>query len=232
MPRRPRQYLEHIPCHIVQRGNNRTACFVEEQNYQFYLHCLDEALRRYSVALHAYVLMTNHVHLLMTPANATGISRVMQHVGNRYVQYFNKKYQRTGTLWEGRHKSSLIEAERYLLACYRYVELNPVRAGMVKHPGEYGWSSHRHHTTGEPNAMITHHDVFLRLAQNPKERQKRYRDLIQLGLDTRDAHAIRSAATFCTPLGENRFKSQVESKLGRTAGYAARGRPVRKPLAT
>jgi putative transposase len=140
MPRKPRMYLADVPSHIVQRGNDREACFFEQDNYRFYLQCLGEACRRYAVSLHAYVLMTNHVHLLMTPSTAEGVSRVMQLVGNRYVQYINRSYGRTGTLWEGRHRSSLVDAEHYLLRCYRYIELNPVRAKIVSHPGEYRWS--------------------------------------------------------------------------------------------
>ena len=136
-------YLPGVPSHVVQRGNDRQACFFEQENHLFYLDCLGQACRRYEVVLHAYVLMTNHVHLLMTPVTELGISRVMQLVGNRYVQYINKSYRRTGTLWEGRHKASLIDAERYLLTCYRYIELNPVRAGMVMHPGDYAWSSRK-----------------------------------------------------------------------------------------
>ena len=129
-------YLAGVPAHVIQRGNNRDACFFHEDDYRFYRQCLAEACRRYGVDLHAYVLMTNHTHLLMTPACPEGISRVMQSLGRRFVQYMNKTYRRTGTLWESRHKASLVDAERYLLACYRYIELNPVRAGMVEHPAD------------------------------------------------------------------------------------------------
>ena len=141
MPRKPRMYLPSVPCHVIQRGNNREASFFAHQDYLFYLNCLGEACNRYNVAVHAYVLMTNHVHLLMTPDDREGISRVMQSIGRRYVQYINKEYQRCGTLWESRHKASLVDAEQYLLTCYRYIELNPVVANMVKHPGVYAWSS-------------------------------------------------------------------------------------------
>ncbi len=229
MPRRPRHYLENVPGHVVQRGNDRTACFFEEENYRYYLRCLDDARRRYAVAVHAYVLMTNHVHLVMTPAHEHGIARLMQLVGNRYVQYVNKKYRRTGTLWEGRHKRSLIDAERYLLACYRNVELNPVRAGMVTHPGDYRWSSYGHHAEGDPDALITDHEVFLWINQDPAQRQLHYRDLFRVGLDARDVHAIRCAATFSTPLGDDRFKAQIETMRGRSVGHACRGRPARHP---
>jgi len=126
--------MADVPCHIIQRGNNRPVCFFSEQDYLFYLECLYDACRRYKVNLHAYVLMTNHVHLLMAPRTAEGISRVMQSIGRKYVQYINVGYKRSGTLWEGRHKSSLVDTDNYLLRCYRYIEMNPVRAGMVKHP--------------------------------------------------------------------------------------------------
>lgn len=143
MPRKARMYLPGVPCHVISRGNNRDACFYSDDDSLFYLTCLQGACQRYGVSLHAYVLMSNHVHLLMTPAREDGISKVMQSVGRRYVQYINMNYRRSGTLWEGRHKSSLVDAEDYVLACYRYIELNPVRAGMVEHPADYRWSSYR-----------------------------------------------------------------------------------------
>ena len=146
MPRKQRPYLPGVPCHIISRGNNREACFYSDDDYLFYLECLADACKRYQVALHSYVLMTNHVHLLMTPATGTGLSQVMQSVGRRYVQYVNINYKRSGTLWEGRHKASLVDAKYYLLACYRYIELNPVRANMVAHPADYRWSSYRVNT--------------------------------------------------------------------------------------
>jgi putative transposase len=148
MPRKPRMYLPSIPAHIVQRGNNRDACFFSDDDYLYYLEVLGQGLRRYGVKLHAYCLMTNHVHLLMTPKDNVGISRVMQHLGRLYVLYINRTYRRSGTLWEGRHKASLVNAEEYLLTCYRYIELNPVAAGMVNTPEQYRWSSYRWHAWG------------------------------------------------------------------------------------
>ena len=227
MPRKPRMYLPGIPNHVVQRGNDRNPCFYEEENYIFFLKCLEGAARRYQVAIHAYVLMTNHVHLLMTPRTETGISRVMQLLGNRYVQYINKKYGKTGTLWEGRHKSSLVDAESYLLACYRYIELNPVRADMVTHPGDYPWSSYRHHASATPSSIISDHEVYLRIAPTSVERMHSYRKLLQFGLDDRDIHEVRQAAAFSMPLGSSRFTEQIESTLGRTIGHARSGRPHR-----
>jgi putative transposase len=150
MPRKPRMYLPGVPAHVVQRGNNRAACFFTDDDYQFYLECLGQGLRRYRVELHAYVLMTNHVHLLLTPEDADGISRLMQHLARLYVLYINKTYGRSGTLWEGRHKASLVQADRYLLTCYRYIELNPVAAGMARCPEQYRWSSYGWHALGRP----------------------------------------------------------------------------------
>ena len=142
MLRRTRQYIPHLPYHVVQRGNNREACFIEPEDYQFYLALWQELAIKFQSAVHAYCLMTNHIHFLVTPATDDAISQTMKIVGSRYAQYFNRKYKRTGTLWEGRHKSSLIQSECHLLTCYRYIELNPVRAGMVERPEEYIWSSY------------------------------------------------------------------------------------------
>jgi len=228
MPRKPRMYLPGVPCHVIQRGNNREACFFTRQDYLFYLSCLDDARCRYHVAVHAYVLMTNHVHLLMTPDDQEGISRVMQSIGRRYVQYINKAYQRCGTLWEGRHKASLVDAERYLLACYRYIELNPVAANMVKHPGEYPWSSYHHNAFGDANPVITQHELYRRLGMTQEERRNRYRALFVTSLAKEEIHTIRSAARFSMPVGDGRFKEQIERALGCSVGQAKRGRPFGK----
>jgi putative transposase len=141
MPRRARLYLPELPYHIVQRGNNREACFIEPENYQFYLELWKEISKRYGALVHSYCLMTNHIHFLVTPTTDTSISNTMKVVGSRYAQYINKKYGRTGTLWEGRHRSSLVQSEKYFLVCCRYIELNPLRSGMVGVPEEYQWSS-------------------------------------------------------------------------------------------
>jgi len=218
-------YLPGIPSHVVQRGNDRNPCFFEEENYVFFLNCLGNAARRYQVAIHAYVLMTNHVHLLMTPSTEIGISRVMQLLGNQYVQYINKRYRKTGTLWEGRHKSSLIDAERYLLTCYRYIELNPVRANMVAHPGDYPWSSYRHHASGIPSSIISDHEAYLRIAPASVDRMRSYRALFQYSLRDREIQEVRIATTFSMPLGGSRFTEQIEARLGRTIGHARSGRP-------
>lgn len=142
MPRRPRLNFAGMPLHVIQRGNNRSACFFAEEDFRFYLHWLGIGAKKYGCAIHAYVLMTNHVHLLMTPEKPAAASTLLQSLGRRYVQYVNRFYKRSGTLWEGRFKASLVNAEEYLLKCHRYIELNPLRAGMVRHPGEYAWSSY------------------------------------------------------------------------------------------
>lgn len=225
MPRKPRMYLAGIPCHVIQRGNNRSACFFAEHDYLFYLDCLHDACRRYHVAVHAYALMTNHVHLVMTPESSDGISRVMQSLGRRYVQFVNFEYHRSGTLWEGRHKASLLDADNYFMTCMRYVELNPVRANMVMHPADYRWTSYRANAHSEPASLITQHPLYLALGGDASHRQHAYRSLFETQLDDTDIQAIRKAVRFSTPLGNKRFKNQVESLLGRTTGYAKLGRP-------
>ena len=228
MPRKPRIYLPDMPAHVVQRGNNRNACFFSEEDYLFYLECLSNGLRRYHVKLHAYVLMTNHVHLLLTPTDATGISCLLQQVGRLYVLYINKSYRRSGTLWEGRHKASLVDAEHYLLACYRYIEMNPVTARMVATPDEYRWSSYAGHAWGKPNRLISGHELYDRLGHNPEARQFAYRELFRHSLSDKDTHAIRESLAFNYPLGNDRFREQVESALGRKVGEKQRGRPRRQ----
>ena len=228
MPRKPRVYIPGIPCHVIQRGNNRDACFFAEADYRFYLDRLQDACKANYVDVHAYVLMTNHVHLLMTPDSKEGISRVMQSLGRRYVQYINLTYQRCGTLWESRHKASLVDAEHYLLACYRYIELNPVSAQIVDHPGAYPWSSYSTNAYGKPNELITPHPTFLQLGTSAKIRQENYRELFSLSLGKDEIHAIRTAAQFSTPLGDECFKEQIEKITGQLIGQPKRGRPFRK----
>ena len=227
MPRKARMFLAGVPCHVISRGNNRDACFFAEDDYLFYLACLSDACDKYNVSVHAYVLMTNHVHLLLTPAASDGIPAVMQSVGRRYVQYINKTYRRTGTLWEGRYKASLVDVEDYLLACYRYIELNPVRACMVEHPADYRWSSYAVNAGLKSRGKLLAHDVFQRLGDNSESRSHAYRELFSTELEKGMIHDIQRASTFSTPLGSSRFREQVERALGRNLGYAKRGRPVK-----
>ena len=225
MPRKPRMYMGGMPCHVIQRGNNRNACFYSKSDYQFYLNHLGKACRRYGVKLHAYVLMTNHTHILITPDDESGISRVMQSLGRCYVQYINKTHGRTGTLWEGRHKGSLVDGDNYLLACHRYIELNPVRAGMVDRPEEYCWSSFRSNAYGDINKWLTPHDLYLALGESTNLRLERYRSLFDSKLDKTLVEEIRRAAGFSMPLGGSLFQVRIEKVLGRKLGYASRGRP-------
>lgn len=228
MPRKPRMYLPGVPAHVVQRGNNRNACFFADADYRHYLECLRQGLRRYQVRLHAYVLMTNHVHLLMTPIDTDGISRLMQHIGRLYVDYVNRTYRRTGTLWEGRHKASLVNAEDYLMTYYRYIELNPIAAGMVQRPEQYPWSSYAWHAWGKPNDLISDHPLYDGLGLDTGARQHAYRELFRHSIQNEAIHAIRESTRFCYPLGNDRFRAQIEISLGRRVGEKRRGRAVRQ----
>ncbi|MFK5915782.1 MAG: transposase [Woeseiaceae bacterium] len=225
MPRKPRMYLADIPAHVVQRGNNREACFFSDDDSLFYLEVLAQGLRRYKVKLHAYCLMTNHVHLLMTPEDESGISRVMQHIGRHYVQYINKTYRRSGTLWEGRHKASLVDVDNYLLKCYRYIEMNPVAASMVKTPEQYRWSSYQYHAWGKPNEIIRDHILYEELGSASDIKCHAYRELFKIQIPDEDLHIIRESMKYNYPLGNERFKEQVEGALGRTVSQNQRGRP-------
>jgi putative transposase len=218
-------YIPGLPYHVIQRGNNRAACYFNVEDYQFYLALLLELSQRFGVAIHAYVLMTNHIHLLATPEEKDSLSRMMGVVGSRYAQYINKKYRRTGSLWEGRHKSSPVDSERYLLKCYRYIELNPVAAHMVKRPEEYGWSSYAANAWGHDSEVITPHAEYLRLGNEGALRQYAYRELFKISLSEEDLHGIQKAAYSCLPLGSDRFREQIEQELGSTMGYMKRGRP-------
>lgn len=189
MPRRARDYLSGLPYHIVQRGNNREACFIEPENYHYYLELWRQNSKRYGVWVHSYCLMTNHVHFLVTPETAHSISNVMKVVGSRYAQYVNLKHRRTGTLWEGRHRSSLVQSDRYMMHCYRYIELNPVRAGMVSRPEEYRWSSYGVNGWGD-TGWLTPHAEYLRLGGCVEERAHAYRELFRYQLCDEDLHLI------------------------------------------
>ena len=179
MARLPRITPAGIPQHLIQRGNNRQACFCCEDDFIAYAGWLKEYSRQYDVRIYAWVFMTNHVHLLATPQADNGISKMMQSLGRMYVRYFNRAYKRSGTLWEGRYKSCLIQSESYLLHCYRYIELNPVHAQMVQRQEDYYWSSHAAYALGKPSSLLFPHLEYLKLGRYPKQRCERYRSLFQ-----------------------------------------------------
>ena len=224
MPRRPRLNLASVPLHVIERGNNRQACFFAEEDYRFYLYWLRKGAQKYGCAIHAYVLMTNHVHLLLTPQGKASASALMQSLGRRYVQYVNRIYKRSGTLWEGRFKASLVNAEEYLLLCYHYLDLNPVRAGMVQDPGAYPWSSYRSHGLGERDELIREHELYLALGAQASERQQAYREMFRSQLDEAALTQIRKAATRELVLGNERFRQEIEEALGKRVEPRKRGR--------
>lgn len=228
MPRRSRLLMPGVPLHVIQRGNNRQACFVADEDYRFYLEWLSEYAVREAVQIHAYVLMTNHVHLLVSSPSLGGAGQLMKALGQRYVQYFNREYRRSGTLWEGRFRSCLVEQETYLLRCQRYIELNPVRAGMVVHPAEYRWSSYRANAQGETLPMVTPHEMYRSLGVDRDERLARYRDLFRSELDPGQVDIIRAATNGNYVLGSERFAEQISQALGRRTTKGKAGRPPKQ----
>jgi len=229
MPRRPRVHLAGLPLHIVQRGHNRDACFFTDEDCQAYKEWLGEALTATGCQLHAYVLMTNHVHLLLTPPAPEAVSRLMISLGRRYVQYINRTYRRTGTLWDSRYKSSLVQEEHYLLLCQRYIELNPVRAGMVEDPAHYRWSSYRANGLGQPDRLLTPHPLYLGLDNSEEERRAAYRDLFRPQLEVEALGELRLALNQGQPLGNSRFLASIEQATGQRREAKPRGRPKKPP---
>jgi len=230
MPRRPRISVAGLPQHVVQRGINREPCFFAEEDYHFYLHWLEKAAADWRCAIHGYVLMTNHVHLLLTPEIGTGAAKLMQAVGRRYVQYINRSYRRTGSLWEGHYKSNVVESEAYLLKCMRYIELNPVRAEMVSDPGHYRWSSYRHNGLGQADSRLTPHPLYLALDHDPGERQSAYRTLFRSELEEEAVAGIRRALAQGQPLGNDFFSERICAATGVRHAQKRPGRPAGKPL--
>lgn len=223
MARLPRLNLPGCAQHVIQRGNNREACFYGEADCKAYLAFLKDASVKHQVAIHAFVLMTNHVHLLLTPDDQQGLSRMMQGLGRKYVQYFNFTYGRTGTLWEGRYKSTLVDADNYLLTLYRYIELNPVRANMVSHASDYPWSSYQGNAVGKPIELLTQHPIYRHLGKTDDERQGAYRALFRGRMSERDVATIRDATNKAWALGDDRFKAQIEAQTGRRSMPLGRG---------
>jgi putative transposase len=209
---------------VILRGNNRNIIFVAEEDYLFFIECLQRAVEEHGCTIHAYVLMTNHVHLLMTPTRENSISKAMQSLGRRYVQYFNYTQKRSGTLWEGRYKATVIDSEQYLLTCYRYIELNPVRAKMVAQPQEYPWSSYLCHAEGAANELIVDHPLYLSLGKDREERQVAYRALFAAHVSEVSMDDIRAATNKGWALGGERFVQEVAKALSRRIAPLARGR--------
>ena len=228
MPRLPRLKLPNTPLHIIQRGNNRCACFATDEDCRFYLDHLAEISAKVGVAVHAYVLMTNHVHLLATPRDADGVSQLMKRLGQRYVQYFNRAFQRTGTLWEGRFRSCVVGEEAYFLGCHRYIEMNPTRAGMVAHPGEYRWSSYGANALGDASSLIRSHPAYEGLGLTGEERQSAYRELFRHELDPGQVDEMRRATHGGLVLGSERFAQEIALLAGRRTQRGKAGRPCKK----
>lgn len=225
MPRQPRYFIPDIPQHVIQRGVDRQAVFFRLADHELYLAALERAAREHDCLIHAYVLMTNHVHLLITPGKKQSLPLLMQAMGRRYVQALNKKYDRTGTLWEGRYKASPVQDDFYMLACHRYIELNPVRGGLAVAPGDYRWSSYAHNAHGRFDRLITEHRVYTALAATAIERRNAYRNLFRDAVDPEVLTDIREATNACQVLGNDAFRAQIATMLKRPVRARKRGRP-------
>ncbi|HTC28344.1 transposase [Dyella sp.] len=229
MPRLPRFDIAGVPQHVLQRGRGGDACFFSPDDYQYYLTQLLHASQRWQCAVHAYVLMPNHVHLLVTPSRLGALAGMMQSIGRNYVNYVNMTYRRAGTLWEGRYKSCLVDAEHYLLVCYRYIELNPVRAGLGGEPSAYPWSSYRCNALGDIDSLIEPHAQYLALDWDEEERLQAYRQLFANDISRENLEEIRTYVQQQRVLGSPAFQMQVEARLGRYAKARPPHRPRRGP---
>jgi putative transposase len=225
MARLPRLTIPGYPHHIIQRGNNRQAIFAGSSDYEALLAMIEEHAREQAVAIHAYVLMSNHFHLLATPETAEGIPKMMQAVGRRYVRYFNQRQGRSGTLWEGRYKSTLIQAERYLLACMAYIDLNPVRAGIALEPGDYPWSSHGHYVGLRNDRLVSPHPIYWELGNTPFARDAAYADLVRAGISVQQQRALTDSALRGWALGEADYVADLQRRTQRRVSKTRAGRP-------
>ncbi|MBP3981665.1 MULTISPECIES: transposase [unclassified Acidovorax] len=226
MARLPRLTLAGYPHHIIQRGNNRQVIFADRQDFETMLALLADNAQKFAVAVHAYVLMDNHFHLLATPATAEALPLMMQAVGRSYVRYFNQRHGRSGTLWEGRYRSTLIETERYLLACMVYIDLNPVRAGMVVQAGAWPWSSYQHYLGQRIDKLVTPHALYWALGNTPFAREAAYAELVQAGIGSGEQAALTDAALRGWALGDADFVAELQKKSPRRATKAKPGRPA------
>ncbi|MBP6006830.1 MAG: transposase [Rhodoferax sp.] len=229
MARLPRLSLANQAHHVIQRGNNRQPIFAGNTDYQRFLGVLEEGAKRFEVALHAYVLMSNHFHLLATPQTEDGLPKMMQAVGRSYVRYFNDAQGRSGTLWEGRYKSTVIQADRYLLACMAYIDLNPVRAGLVSAPSDYLWSSHLHYLGARMDRLITPHSLYWELGNTPFAREAAYADLVQAGVNPVQQAALTDATLRGWALGESDFVADLQKQTTRRVAKTSAGRPFLSP---
>jgi putative transposase len=225
MTRLGRYFLPEQPLHVIQRGNNRQPIFFCDEDRVRYRDWLAAASAEQGCAIHAYVLMTNHVHLLVTPRRVDSLPRTMQSLGRRYVRYVNAAYGRSGTLWEGRYRAAPIDSDAYFLACCRYIEFNPVRAGMVTHPRDYPWSSYAAHAVGAVDTLLSDHFLYQALGAAPEERQAAYQALFDRPLEQAFLDAVRHATNGGWALGDERFTRGVTSALGRRAAPLSKGRP-------
>lgn len=226
MARLPRLTLPDYPHHVIQRGNNRQNIFSTPAHFQYFLALLEEQSRKYEVAVHAYVLMNNHFHLLATPmADNQGLPRMMQAVGRSYVRYFNDLTERSGTLWEGRYRSTLIQAEPYFLACQAYIDLNPVRAGITPEAADYPWSSHAHYVGMRPDKLITPHALVWALGNTPFAREAAYAELVRRGVALSQQRALTQSALTGWALGEQAFVAELQKRTGRRVSPSSAGRP-------
>lgn len=227
MARLPRLIVPGQPHHVIQTGNNNQPIFRETEDYQAFLGWLRTAAKNYKVAVHAYVLMPDHLHLLVTPADADGLGQMMQWIGRYYVPYFNQKYGRSGTLWNGRYKTSLIDAEQYFMSCSRYIEFNPVRNGMVGRAEDYPWSSYPHHAGLRSDGLIVDHPKFWELGNTPFQREAAYIALAEPALSEDEIAVISKALLKGWPLGTEQFKTALQHKVKRQVLPAKRGRPFK-----
>jgi putative transposase len=231
MARLARLIVPNYPHHLIQRGNDQQLIFRDEGDYEAFLKWLRDAARRFKVAVHAYVLMPNHFHLLGTPIDETGLARMMQWIGRYYVPYFNHKYQRTGTLWQGRYRTTVVEPERYLLVCSRYIELNPVRAELAGAADHYLWSSCAHHVGIKADPLVTDHALYWALGNTPFEREAAYKEALSHPLRNEEIEAIRAATNKGWLLGTDKFRQSLAKQTTRRLAPARRGRPQKLNVA-
>jgi len=228
MARLPRYFAQDIPQHVILRGNNRQAIFLVESDYAQFKDFLLDASLRHELSIHAYVLMTNHIHLLATPGTAESLPKTMQSVGRRYVQQFNRCHERTGTLWEGRYRATVVDADDYLYECMRYIELNPVRAGIASHPRMYRWSSYRSNAEGKADSLVQPHPLYRSLGATDQERQLAYRGIVAESLTAENLAAVREATNKAWALGGTAFAERISLAANRRAVPGARGRKPRE----